>query len=229
MKANSVLTLRAVELAKATRPFNARGTKVKRCEHCLVPLTECICQHRPNITCRSAMCFIMYSGEYFKPSNTGRIIADVVGDNHAFLWQRTALEPALQALLEDPRYAPILVFPQQYAEANRYINKPADLTAVREGSIPLFIMLDGTWREAKKMFKSAYLSKLPVLGLQPSAGSTYQLREAAHLHQLCTAEVAIEVLKLAEDTEAAAALQAYFSLFRKAYIVHKPHLSFIQS
>jgi len=216
-----------MELTKATRPFNARGTRVKRCEHCLVALTECICQHRPNVYCRSAMCLIMYSGEYFKPSNTGRIIADVVSDNHAFLWQRTALEPALKALLEDPRYAPILVFPHQYADASRWIDSPANLPAVNQGKTPLFIMLDGTWREAKKMFKSAYLSKLPVLGIQATAASTYQLREAAHLHQLCTAEVAIAVLKLAEDSEAASALTEYFRLFRQAYIVHKPHLAFV--
>jgi DTW domain-containing protein len=175
------------------------------------------------------MCFIMYSGEYFKPSNTGRIIADVVGDNHAFLWQRTQIDPALQALLSDPQYSPILVFPQQYAEAHRCINKPTDVAEIRGGKIPLFVMLDGTWREAKKMFKSNYLGQLPVLGIQPSEGSVYQLREAAHLHQLCTAEVAIEVLKLAEDTAAAAALQEYFSLFRQAYIVHKPHLNFIRT
>jgi DTW domain-containing protein YfiP len=227
LKANSVLALRAQELAKATRPFKARGAKVKRCEHCLVARTDCICQHRPNINCRSAMCFIMYAGEYFKPSNTGRIIADVVNDNYAFLWQRTELNPALAALLKDPQYVPILVFPRQYADASRWINKPADLPEIRQGKIPLFVMLDGTWREAKKMFKSDYLSKLPVLGIQPVEASTYQLREAAHLHQLCTAEVAIEVLQLAEDSEAAAALDEYFRLFRKAYIVHKPHLNFV--
>jgi DTW domain-containing protein YfiP len=168
----------------------------------------------------------MYRDEYFKPSNTGRIIADVVSDNHAFVWQRTAIEPALESLLNDSQYSPILVFPQHYAESSRWIDKPADIPEIRTGKIPLFVMLDGTWREAKKMFKSEYLSTLPVLGINPSEASLYQLREAAHLHQLCTAEVAIEVLKLAEDTNAAKALHEYFSLFRKAYIAHKPHLNF---
>lgn len=223
---NSVLKLRAQELATSTRPFNARGHKVIRCEHCLVPSSECICQFRPKVDCQSAVCFIMYQGEYFKPSNTGRIIADVVQDNHAFLWQRTYYDPALISLLNNPAYAPILVFPQQYAEASRWINKPDELTRVNQGKIPLFVLLDGTWREAKKMFKSEYLSKLPVLGIQPAEASKYQLREAAHIHQLCTAEVAIEVLKLADDHAAAVALEEYFNLFREAYIVHKPHLKF---
>ncbi|WP_340677736.1 DTW domain-containing protein [Paraglaciecola sp.] len=219
--------LRAQELTKSTRTFNARGNKVIRCAHCLVPKTECICQHRPDVTCHSAFCFLMYQGECFKPSNTGRIIADVVKNNHAFLWERTYYDPQLRGLLNDPQYAPIVVFPQQYAAQSRWINTQTELNTITQRKKPLFVMLDGTWREAKKMFKSAYLAKLPVLGIQPLTGSTYQLREAAHLHQLCTAEVAIEVLKMADDHSAALALDEYFTLFRQAYIVHKPHLKFV--
>jgi DTW domain-containing protein YfiP len=221
---NSVLRLRAQELAKATRAFNARGTKVVRCEHCLVPRSDCICAFRPQVECRSAACFIMYRDEYFKPSNTGRIIADVMPNNHAFVWERTHFDSQLLALLNDPSYQAIVVFPQQYAEPSRWINKLADITPACSNKTPLFVFLDGTWREAKKMFKSPYLAHLPVLGIQPTAASTYQLREAAHLHQLCTAEVAIEVLKLANDNSAALALFEYFNLFRHAYMVHKPHL-----
>lgn len=226
---NSVLRLRTQQLAKATRVFLARGSKVKRCEQCLLPRTECICAAKPDVASSSAFCFIMYTGECYKPSNTGRIIADVIADNHAFVWDRTQPDAAMLALLNDARYAPIVVFPQQYAEAERCINSPLELTAVQSGKIPLFIMLDGTWREAKKMFKSPYLTNLPVLGIQPEQGSSYQLREAAHLHQLCTAEVAVEVLKLANDTTAAAALAEYFAVFRRAYIVGKPHLNFTES
>lgn len=226
---NSVLKLRTQELAKATRVFLARGSKVKRCEHCLLPRAECICAAKPLVNSSSAFCFIMYTGECYKPSNTGRIIADVIADNHAFVWDRTQPDAAMLALLNDARYVPIVVFPQQYAEAGRCINSPLELTAVQSGKIPLFVMLDGTWREAKKMFKSPYLANLPVLGIQPQQGSSYQLREAAHLHQLCTAEVAIEILKLANDTAAAIALTEYFAVFRRAYIVGKPHLNFTES
>lgn len=222
---NSVLALRSEQLTKATRVFNARGSKVKRCELCLLPLTDCICAAKPQVKSDSAFCFIMYTGECYKPSNTGRIIADVIADNHAFVWDRTCPNAAMLALLNDSRYAPIVVFPQQYAEAERCINSPLELDSIKDGKTPLFVILDGTWREAKKMFKSAYLAKLPVLGIQPEQASTYQLREAAHLHQLCTAEVAIAILTLAKDNAAAAALQQYFNEFRRAYIVGKPHLN----
>lgn len=218
------MALRARELLKTRKPFMARGSKVKRCAECLLPLTGCICADRPAPLKGSAFCFIMYWGEAFKPSNTGRLIADVIQDNHAFLWERTKVDPALLALLADPHYAPIVIFPRQYAEPELCIDSLADLPSEKRGKTPLYIMLDGTWREAKKMFKSPYLAKLPVLGIEPEHKSLYQLREAAHKHQLCTAEVASIVLTLGGDAVAADALSTYFEVFRRRYIAGKPHM-----
>ena len=224
---NTVHILRKQQLALSTKEFKARGYKVKRCEECLIPEKKCICAQRPTITSHSAFCLVMYKNEYYKPTNTGKLIADVIPDNYAFRWDRVAPDPVLIKLLNNPKYVPILVFPQQYAEAERCIDSPKDLVAIQQGKTPLFVMLDGTWREASKMFKSPSLAKLPVLGIQPEKASSYQLREAAHEHQLCTAEVAIEVLKMAGDNNAAQALGEYFYQFKKAYIAGKAHLTLI--
>jgi DTW domain-containing protein YfiP len=224
---NTVNILRKQQLALSTKDFKARGYKVKRCDDCLIPEKKCICAQRPSINSDSAFCMVMYKSEYYKPTNTGKLIADVIPDNYAFRWDRVAPDPALIALLENPKYAPILVFPQQYATAERCIDSPKDLVYVQQGRTPLFVMLDGTWREASKMFKSPCFATLPVLGIQPEKASSYQLREAAHAHQLCTAEVAIEVLKMADDNLAADALGEYFYQFKKAYIAGKAHLTLI--
>ncbi len=227
--ANAVLALRQRELAKTTKPFNARGSKVCRCEGCLLPKADCLCALKPAPSARSAFLLLMYTGECFKPSNTGRLIADVAADSHAFVWDRTVPDPALLALLTDSRYAPIVVFPQQYATPERCIDSMPEAVSA-QGKIPLFVMLDGTWREAKKMFsKSPYLDSFPVLGINPASASVYALREAAHLHQLCTAEVAIEILHLAGDDNAAMALSDYFRQFRRNYMAGKPHLQFDES
>lgn len=221
---NSVMALRARELLKTRRPFLARGSKVKRCAQCLLPLTGCICAERPAACQGSAFCLLMYWGEPFKPSNTGRLIADVVQDNHAFLWDRTRPDAALLALLANPRYQPIVVFPHQYAEPERCIHTLAELPATDTPRTPLYIMLDGTWREAKKMFKSPYLATLPVIGVDPQEKSLYQLREAAHKHQLCTAEVAAMVLAANGEETTARSLADYFDLFRRRYMAGKPHM-----
>jgi DTW domain-containing protein YfiP len=224
---NTVHVLRKQQLVLSTKDFRARGYKVKRCEQCLIPEKKCICAMRPIIKSNCAFCLVMYKNEYYKPTNTGKLIADVIPDNYAFRWDRVAPDPALIELLNNPKYTPILVFPQQYAEAERCIDSPKDLADIQQSKTPLFVMLDGTWREASKMFKSPSFAKLPVLGIQPEKASSYQLREAAHNHQLCTAEVAIEILKMAEDNQAAEALREYFHQFKKAYIAGKAHLTLI--
>jgi DTW domain-containing protein len=219
---NSVLALRSRELAKALRPFRARGSKVIRCQACLLPAVHCLCAERPEPSSTSAFCFLMYTGEAFKPSNTGRLIADIAHDNYAFLWDRTRPDPAFLSLLNDKHYSPIVVFPGQYAEEKRCITIPSAAPGVSRGKKPLFIMLDGTWREAKKMFKSPCLADFPVLGIDSEHASAYRLREAAHHYQLCTAEVGIAILRLNGEQAAADIMQTYFAAFRRLYIAGKP-------
>ncbi|KZY73482.1 DTW domain-containing protein, partial [Oleiphilus sp. HI0068] len=197
MHLNAVSKLRDEQSKKIHRPFSARGSKLERCPSCLLVEHHCICAERPVVEAACAFCFILYQGEVFKPSNTGRIIADLIPDNYAFQWQRTEQEAALRDLLENPDYFPIVVFPHEYAEADQCIRNPVEIESQVHGKRPLFIILDGTWREAKKMFRSAYLRPFPVLGISPEKVSNYQLREASQDHQLCTAEVGVEVLKLA--------------------------------
>ena len=87
---------------------------------------------------------------------------------------------------------------------------------------PLFIMLDGTWTEARKMFrKSPYLDALPIISVDLSRISAYHLREAHADGQYCTAEVAIALLDLAGDAPAAAALGEHFTRFRTRYLAGK--------
>lgn len=223
-QSNSVMIVREQALARSTRDFRARGSKVIRCPHCLMAQQHCICGGRVKVECRSAFCFLLYGTEVFKPSNTGRLIADIVPNNHAFLWQRTVHDPALLALLENPKYAPILVYPHAYVESGRCIHSPSELPTVQAGKIPLFVLLDGTWREAKKMFKSSYLATLPVLGITTDRPSQYLMRDAAYQFQWCTAEVGAEVLRLAGDTAAATALDAYFGLFCRNYAAVRSQL-----
>lgn len=219
MNNNAVLQLRAERLARATRPFLARGNRIRRCQHCLLPLKQCLCDTIVSTDARSRFCLVMFDTEPMKPSNTGRLIADILPDTAAFQWSRTEPPQELLDLVNNPDYQPVVVFPASYADEGReVISTPAP------GKPPLFIMLDGTWTEARKMFrKSPYLDALPVISVDLSRVSAYHLREAHAEDQYCTAEVAIALLDLAGDTVAAGALADHFSLFRTRYLAGKPH------
>ncbi|HBI11527.1 MAG TPA: DTW domain-containing protein [Franconibacter pulveris] len=220
MTDNAVLRLRAERLARATRPFLARGNRIRRCQRCLLPLKQCLCATLQPAQARSRFCLVMFDTEPMKPSNTGRLIADVLPDTEAFQWSRTEPPQALLDLVTNPDYQPMVVFPASYADAGREV-----LTAPPAGGKPpLFIMLDGTWTEARKMFrKSPYLDALPVISVDLSRVSAYRLREAHAEGQYCTAEVAVALLDLADDMAAAKRLSDHFALFRERYLAGKPH------
>ncbi|MCY1414347.1 DTW domain protein [compost metagenome] len=175
----------------------------------------CFCAWRPEVPVQSGVCLLMYYSEPMKPSNTGWLIADLVPDTWAFGWSRTEVDEALLALLEDPQWQPYLVFPGEYAEPARVL----DRVERPEGKRPLFILLDATWTEARKMFrKSPYLDRFPVLSLTPEQISRYRLRRSTREEHLCTAEVAALCLDLAGDAQAGSALNAYLDVFTERYI-----------
>lgn len=220
---HAVNRLRAWRLARSSRPFLARGGSVKRCPGCLLTPDLCACALRPERVSQAAFCLIMFDSEPLKPSNTGRLIADVLpGSTHAFLWSRTEPDPALLALLDDPAYQPFLIFPDCEKAPQRVIHQ----IAPEAGKRPLFILLDGTWREARRMAnKSPYLDRFPVLSVRPEQLSTYGMRVAAHDQHLCTAEVAACVLESCGFAEEGMALQQWFNLFSRRYLAGKLHRS----
>ncbi|PHX44270.1 hypothetical protein AO354_00330 [Pseudomonas syringae pv. syringae] len=146
--------LRDERLARSTRPFIARGSRAPRCPECRVISSYCLCEWRPSVAADSGICLLMYDTEPLKPTNTGWLIADVIQDTHAFLWSRIEVDEQLLALLDDPQWQPYIVFPGEFVAEERVVNRVSRL----DGKRPLFILLDATWTEARKMFrKSPYL------------------------------------------------------------------------
>lgn len=215
---HAVARLRAARIARSAKPFLARGSRSVRCDACRLVMTHCLCAWRPRIAATSAVCLLMHDVEALKPSNTGWLIADVLADTSAFGWSRVAVDAELPALLRDPQWQPYLVFPGEYVAAERVVSEvqPAP------GKRPLFVLLDATWSEARKMFrKSPYLDSLPVLSLQAEQLSRYKLRRSKRDDHFCTAEVAALCLELAGDQRAADGLNAYLDVFSQHYLAAK--------
>ncbi|REC93536.1 tRNA-uridine aminocarboxypropyltransferase [Kushneria indalinina] len=198
------------------KPFNARGSLVKRCEQCRMPGLHCICAYRLQVATRAQFWLITHRIEHYKPTNTGRLIGDCIMDTRVFEWSRTEPDPTLLAALADPRFAPCLVFPDDQED---YRHRVVDVTRACDTSrIPVFILLDGTWRQARRMFRrSDYLAELPIVALRTERLTRYRLRKAASPEHLCTAEVAAELLHQAGDEEGAQVLDDYFTVFNEQY------------
>ncbi len=201
------------------REFKARGSFVKRCEGCNLPELNCLCPYQIKAESDAQVWLLTHSIEHFKPTNTGRLIGDVLTNTRVFTWYRTAPDETLAALLQDPRYAPFVIFPDDQPDyAERVVGLEAVQAVKQQSRIPVFIILDGTWRQARRMFrKSPYLDTLPVLPLRTERETRYRLRKPASKAHLCTAEVAIELLRQSGDENAASVLDDYFDVFNDSY------------
>ncbi|MEY4590902.1 MAG: hypothetical protein RL497_2978 [Pseudomonadota bacterium] len=120
------------------------------------------------------------------------------------------------SLLSDPRRLVVLVFPAEDALMPEELQQQAQLHNRRL----TLILLDGTWKQARKMFnRTPWLAGLPAVAL-PHQAAHYALRKAAHSGCLSTAEAAIGLLAC-WDPAASQALQAYFSLFNQSYVLSR--------
>ena len=226
---HAVSRLRASRLLRSTRPFMARGgPHGERCQGCRLIPSHCLCHLRPIMSTRAGICLLMAEHESLKPSNTGWLIADVVPDTFAFGWARTEVDPALLTLLTDPQWQPYVVFPGEFVAPERVISQVPEETDPQTDAAelptqfkqrPLFILLDATWSEARKIFKkSPYLSAFPVLSLEPAQLSRYRLRRSKRDDHLCTSEVAALCLSMAGDQLAGEILDAYLDVFSDHYL-----------
>ncbi|MDA8444195.1 tRNA-uridine aminocarboxypropyltransferase [Paracidovorax valerianellae] len=228
---HAVSRLRTERLARSSKPFLARGgPRGERCPGCRLVPSHCLCAVRPQVNTQAGICLLMADIEPLKPSNTGWLIADVVPDTFAFGWARTVVDPALLALLRDPQWQPYVVFPGEFAQASRVVTQVeetglAGAASPLSGRRPLFVLLDATWTEARKMFrKSPYLDGLPVLSLHPDQLSRYRLRRSQRDDHFCTSEVAAICLDLAGESHAAQTLEAYLDVFTHHYLQAKHQL-----
>lgn len=216
---NRYLQLRTQRLAESTREFLARGKSVVRCEHCQLAAFACICPWRPELTAGCEFILLMHRDEVFKPTNTGRLIADVLPrQTHVFCWSRTEPPRELVDLLEDPSRRCVIVFPLDACEASVKPRRSIrDLP--EDGKITTFILLDGTWKQSGRMFHlSRWLDATPCIVLPETLVKGYAVRKSHQEHYLSTAEAAGLCLELANEVHVAHALQNYFQLFNLHYL-----------
>lgn len=217
--ANQYLHLRAQRLARSTREFLARGKSVLRCESCQLAQFACICPWRPTMSTNCEFVLLMHSDEIFKPTNTGRLIADILpGQTHVFCWSRTEPAEDLLALLNDERRRCVLVFP---AEAATTASKPHEVIykLPEDGKTTTFILLDGTWKQSGRMFHlSRWLDAVPCVQLPDVLVRGYAVRKSHQEHYLSTAEAAGLCLQMAREPCVADALIDYFQLFNLHYL-----------
>lgn len=128
---------------------------------------------------------LTHERELGKRTNTGALIADTMGAAvEVIVWQRTYPPSLLLDKIKQGRTA--LLYPSK-----------ACVTATATDDFDCYVVIDGTWQEARKIFnRSPYLHGLPALRIHTDVPSSYNLRRNQQEGCLCTAECIIELLSL---------------------------------
>lgn len=184
------------------------------CNKCGLPKISCICNRAPDIITSAQIWILSTEREFYRPSNTARLLKLInPHSTEIFLWERTKKPEQLIENINNKRYEPYLLFPVEEEE-----EQCRKVEYKNTGKIPAFILIDGTWKEARKILrKSDYLSKLPRISLEPTFKSQYDLRRGAAEGNLCTIEAAVEVLKVTKEFENSQAIDGFYKLFLRSY------------
>lgn len=181
------------------------------CPACGLPTLTCLCPQLEPLTTRAEFVILTSTREFGRASSTGRLLKLLnPASTEQILWERTRPSPLLlQRLRQRPGY---LVFPAETAaQQARQIEQIAHPD-------PLFVLIDGTWKEARKIYgRSPYLQELPLISLTVAQPSAYSLRQWGAPGTLCTIEAAIALLRYTDEAEAGQRIDAAYRLFLRHY------------
>ncbi|WP_394202543.1 tRNA-uridine aminocarboxypropyltransferase [Marinagarivorans algicola] len=222
---NAYKQLRQARMQTAQKPFLARGITVKRCQECLLGQQYCICEWLKPFACELPfdVVLLMHRDEILKPTNTGRLIAESFPRQcMAFEWSRLDPPAQLLEILADSQRQCAVVYPARNDRQAVSFASQAQLLAASktdEGSRkPTLIFLDGTWRQAARMFNhSEWLGHIPFFALDEVVVGEYAMRKASENSRLATAEAASLVFSALKATTACTHLQHIFTVFNQHY------------
>lgn len=142
---------------------------------------------------------LTHSKELGKPSNTGKLVVEILGSAaEQLLWDR--LVPPAELVAEIEAGGVALLYPGTADE------ETGDLTGIRQ-----IILIDSTWHEARRIHqRSPYLQQVRRVSLKPEAKSRYNLRKNQKESGLCTAECVVEILRVTGNSVDAERLQERF-------------------
>ncbi|MET0385887.1 MAG: tRNA-uridine aminocarboxypropyltransferase [Polyangiales bacterium] len=179
-----------------------RTKRLPRCPTCGLSPNLCVCASLPKLAPRTRIVVVAHRVELGKTTNTGRLVAHMLGD-HAELTTADTQPPPL-------------------ASAGTWVLFPSDdavpLDEVHE-RIDTLVVPDGTWPQARRIIRRhPYCVDRRRVRLVSPPPSRYQLRRYRDPASLCTLESVAYALRAIEGEHGAAVLLAAFEAWQERAI-----------
>jgi len=174
-------------------------SKRKKCTVCEKALAACICQHITIINSDIELIILQHPGEVKNAIGTARILNLSLPQCQILIGENFTDNTQLNAILNDPTRQCFLLYPSEESIAaedfagNESSNRDANIKRT-------FILLDGTWRKAFKMYQSSSnLQTLPAVRLNAEQASQYTIRQTSIEGGLSTVEAGFLLLSTLEQ------------------------------
>ncbi len=174
-----------------------------RCKRCWVRLEFCVCSAIVEQRTATELVVVRHVREAFKSTGTVRAAALVLPQLTCLEYGETG-HPALHDLeaLTDP--GTFVLFP----------GEPSTPWAAAKGQVKRLVVLDGTWRQTRRMYQRLPpLHGLPRLTLPEKAQAVLRLRAGKLAEGRSTFEAIADALELLEGPQVSAGLTAFHALF----------------
>lgn len=186
----------------------------ENCSKCGLPIITCICKSIKEVETKAKFVILSSEKELYRNTNTANLLKQInTKSTEIIIWKRGEISSSILSYINNDIYNVYLVFP--------IMNKEMEIRKVKynkDNHTPVFIIVDGTWREAWKIIrKSDYLKNLPILSLETNRLSKFTLRRGQEEGNLCTIEAAMELLKINDEDILSEEINKGFELFLKSY------------
>lgn len=190
-------------------------TKVcDNCSKCGLPVITCICNEIKEVETIAKFIILSSERELYRNTNTANLLKIInPKSTEIVIWERGKVPEEIIKYVANDMYKVYLVFPTINDDLKK---RKVDYEISNSTSI--FIIVDGTWKEAWKIIKkSDYLKELPILALETNTISKFILRRGQEDGNLCTIETTIELLKMNNEEEKGDFISDKFELFLESY------------
>jgi len=213
-----------------------RRFEAHRCPGCGLHEPLCACAERPRLDLATAFVIIQNNRERNKPTNTARILPQVLS-NCALVRFGVRGQRFDDGPLRDPTRDYLLIFPRVRdpegpAPTPAPILDRAALEARRaarpapaHGRAATVVLLDGTWAQCSRMSRRIpALATMEAYALPPGPPSHWGVRTTPEPERVSTFEAAVRLVELCEGPKPAAIMQTYFDRVAAAMLFMKAKL-----
>ena len=156
------------------------------CWTCRKPGLVCICADIRSVPTRFRVVILQHPQEARNTISTARIVSLSLTGARLFIGIDFAKDAAFLRCLREAPGPVYLVYPERGAPE---VAELAEREQHWPGVEPTFILIDGTWAQARKIKnQNPILAPIPRVGLAPDRTSNYRIRRQPRPHCLSTVE-----------------------------------------